>query len=72
MGRIRNKNGDTAQDLVKDEGTLSIFREFQAEKQIARDDIACTSAKSPYTASSYTIIDDYDDDLADGDEGESD
>lgn len=55
---IRNKNGDTAQDLVnpRDEVTLSVFREFQAEKQIARDDIAY----------------DDDDDLAGGDEDESD
>lgn len=57
---MRNKSGDTAQDLVdpKDEATLTIFRKSWAESLISKDDIASTSAKSPYTAPSYTIAGD--------------
>jgi len=40
--RIRNKNGQTAQELVKsdDYATLDLFRQAQAEASISREDIA--------------------------------
>jgi hypothetical protein len=43
--RIRNKYGQTAQELVKSDDpiTLELFTKAQAEASIARDDIACTS-----------------------------
>lgn len=43
--RIRNKHGQTAQDLVKpdDLPTLELFRQAQAQASIIKGDIACTS-----------------------------
>jgi hypothetical protein len=39
--RIRNKNGNTAIDLLPDDGILQpILRKYQAQASVSRDDIA--------------------------------
>jgi hypothetical protein len=42
LGSIKDKNGDTPQDLVSrdDEEVLALFRQARAEKSVSKDDVA--------------------------------
>lgn len=70
---MRNKNGQTAQELVKsdDQAILDLFGKAQAEDEMAEDDIArMSSAYLPVTTSfSYSVTgdDEDEDDVASDD-----